>query len=136
MEFWTYQNFLRFYLWILLFVSHYFIFWWKSQFDIYLVSAEVYNLNTLNNYTFQHFFQSGPAANKQTGAGGSHMTIEWTNQHGCGGNEDTDPQKQNCNMVLQFMCEDAVENIPGRDGSLCKSINIYRVSESYIVYLY
>ena len=42
------------------------------------------------------------------------MTIEWTNQHGCGGNEDTDPQKQNCNMVLQFMCEDAVENIPGR----------------------
>ena len=39
--------------------------------------------------------------------------MEWTNQHGCGGNEDTDPQKQNCNMVLQFMCEDAIENIPG-----------------------
>ncbi|XP_060579853.1 protein DD3-3-like [Ruditapes philippinarum] len=69
-----------------------------------------------------HYFQSGPSANKATGYGGTQLTIEWTNQHGCGGNEDTDPQKQNCNMVLQYMCEDAMENIPAlkeqiRDGT-------------------
>lgn len=68
-----------------------------------------------------HYFQSGPSANRQTGAGASQLTIQWTNQHGCGGNEDTDPQKQNCNMVLQFMCEDSIENLPAlkeqiRDG--------------------
>jgi len=62
---------------------------------------------------FQHYFQSGPAVNYVTGSGGSVLKIEWTNQHGCGGNEDTDPQKQNCNMVLQFMCEDAISDIPG-----------------------
>jgi hypothetical protein len=36
---------------------------------------------------------------------GSEMTIEWTNQHACGGNEDDDPQKINCNIVLQYMCD-------------------------------
>ena len=33
------------------------------------------------------------------------VTIEWTNQHGCGGSEDKDPHKLNCNIVLQYMCE-------------------------------
>ncbi|XP_045164197.2 protein DD3-3-like isoform X2 [Mercenaria mercenaria] len=71
---------------------------------------------------YSHYFQSGPSANKATGEGGTQLVMEWTNQHGCGGNEDTDPQKQNCNMVLQFMCEDAKENIPAlkeqmRDGT-------------------
>ena len=51
--------------------------------------------------------------NRLTGAGASQLILDWTIQHGCGGNEDTDPQKQNCNLVLQFMCEDAAENIPG-----------------------
>ena len=60
----------------------------------------------------QHYFQSGPSINRLTGAGASKLEVEWTDQHGCGGNEDTDPQKQNCNMVLQFMCEDAIDNIP------------------------
>ena len=40
-----------------------------------------------------------------TGQGQSLMTIEWTNQHGCGGDEDTDPHKLNCNIVLQYMCQ-------------------------------
>ena len=31
--------------------------------------------------------------------------MEWTNQHGCGGNEDSDPHKLNCNLVLQYMCQ-------------------------------
>src|SRR5690242_2714739 len=26
----------------------------------------------------------------------SELSFEWTNQHGCGGNEATDPQKLNC----------------------------------------
>lgn len=39
-------------------------------------------------------------------AGKSYMDIEWTNQHGCGGNEANDPHKQNCNLVLQYMCQD------------------------------
>ena len=35
------------------------------------------------------------------------MTLEWTEQHGCGGNEDTDPTKQNCILVLQYMCQES-----------------------------
>ncbi|XP_052266870.1 protein DD3-3-like [Dreissena polymorpha] len=70
--------------------------------------------NAANQYQM-HYFQSGSS-------GDSLLTLEWTNQHGCGGNEDTDPQKQNCNLVIQFMCEDAISNIPAlkdqiRDGT-------------------
>ena len=36
---------------------------------------------------------------------GSHLHVEWTNQHGCGGNEATDPQKLNCDLILQYACE-------------------------------
>lgn len=39
--------------------------------------------------------------------------MEWTNQHGCGGNEDTNPQKQNCQMILQYMCQDDVDSPTG-----------------------
>ncbi|XP_013392122.1 protein DD3-3 [Lingula anatina] len=46
------------------------------------------------------FFQSGANA-------ASHLTVEWTNQHGCGGNEDDDPHKVNCNIVIQYMCQPA-----------------------------
>ncbi|CAK8683460.1 unnamed protein product [Clavelina lepadiformis] len=45
------------------------------------------------------YFQSGLVGN-------SELMVEWTNQHGCGGDEDTSPHKLNCNMVLQFMCQD------------------------------
>ena len=51
--------------------------------------------------SLQKYWQSG------TGAGeGTRLTIEWTNQHGCGGNEDNDPHKLNCNMVIQYMVMD------------------------------
>ena len=46
----------------------------------------------------QKYFQSGTL-------GSSELEVEWTNQHGCGGNEDSDPHKLNCNMVLQYMCQ-------------------------------
>lgn len=36
--------------------------------------------------------------------GESILSVEWTSQHGCGGNERNDPHKLNCNMVLQYMC--------------------------------
>jgi hypothetical protein len=39
------------------------------------------------------------------GSGVSNLPIEWTNQHGCGGNEDDNPNKMNCNLVFQYMCE-------------------------------
>jgi len=36
---------------------------------------------------------------------GSKLVVEWTNQHGCGGSEGEDPQKANCNIVIQYMCD-------------------------------
>ena len=35
---------------------------------------------------------------------GSYLPIEWTNQHGCGQNSKT-----NCEIVLQYMCEDTAD---------------------------
>lgn len=35
---------------------------------------------------------------------GSILPIEWTNQHGCGGNS-----KLNCEMVIQYACEDTLD---------------------------
>ena len=43
----------------------------------------------------------------KTGAGDkgiSKLLIEWTAQHGCGGNENDSPNELNCNIVLQYMC--------------------------------
>lgn len=36
---------------------------------------------------------------------GSELSLEWTAQHGCGGNEPNDPHKLNCDMVVQYMCQ-------------------------------
>jgi hypothetical protein len=36
-------------------------------------------------------------------SGKSWLPIEWTNQHGCGGNEQGDPHKLNCDIILQYM---------------------------------
>uniref|UniRef100_F6TG38 Self-marker protein n=1 Tax=Ciona intestinalis TaxID=7719 RepID=F6TG38_CIOIN len=46
----------------------------------------------------------------------SELEIEWTNQHGCGGNEDTAPHKMNCNLVLQFMCQDNINTAAPSDS--------------------
>jgi hypothetical protein len=35
----------------------------------------------------------------------SDLLVEWTNQHACGGSEASDPQKVNCNIVMQYMCD-------------------------------
>ena len=49
---------------------------------------------------------------QHNGNGESIMHIEWTNQHGCGDNDD--PNKLNCNIVIQMMCQ------PERAGILDK----------------
>jgi hypothetical protein len=54
---------------------------------------------------FQHYFQSGKGYASTSGlTGKSLLTIEWTNQHGCG---DRD---LNCNFVLQYRCQDDANN--------------------------
>ena len=35
---------------------------------------------------------------------GSILPIEWTNQHGCGGNS-----KVSCEIILQYACEDTLD---------------------------
>ena len=39
------------------------------------------------------------------GSGRTYLNLEWTNQHGCGGDENTDPHKVNCNLVIQYLCQ-------------------------------
>ena len=51
---------------------------------------------------YMQYFQSSDRAD-------SKLTIEWTNQHGCGGNEDDDPNKLNCNIVIQYMVSDVCD---------------------------
>jgi hypothetical protein len=60
-----------------------------------------------NDYSKQYqmeYFMSGVNSGDIT-----KMLIEWTNQHGCGGNEDNNPHKLNCNLVVQYMTEDAAK---------------------------
>ncbi|XP_067684974.1 protein DD3-3-like [Haliotis asinina] len=64
------------------------------------------------------YFQSGPVKTLQNGAGESRLVLEWTNQHGCGGNEDDSPQKQNCALILQYLCQDDVDTPTGSADTL------------------
>ncbi|GFO22633.1 protein dd3-3-like [Plakobranchus ocellatus] len=62
------------------------------------------------------YFQSGPWKTQSDGKGRSYLNVEWTNQHGCGGNENTSPQKQNCALVLQYLCQDEDSAIASPDA--------------------
>jgi len=57
----------------------------------------------------QEYFMSGTSK-----ADASKLIVEWTNQHGCGGNEDTNPHKLNCNVVIQYMDVDPKEEAFGK----------------------
>jgi len=46
------------------------------------------------------FMASSPSTGK------TFIPIRWTNQHGSGGDEDTNPTKLNSNFVIQMMCQD------------------------------
>ncbi|XP_071960524.1 protein DD3-3-like [Antedon mediterranea] len=84
--------------------------------------------NPSNNENQQYrmeYFMSGPYMKYvdedgvPTGEGQSLLNIEWTNQHGCGGDEDSDPHKTNCMLIMQYMCQDddaAGENVEIRNG--------------------
>ncbi|KAK6176567.1 hypothetical protein SNE40_014828 [Patella caerulea] len=63
------------------------------------------------------YFQSGPTTGK------TQLTIEWTNQHGCGGNEDDNPQKLNCKLVLQYMCQDDVDEPTGGPDTIRNGVS-------------
>merc|ERR1712038_50608 len=55
------------------------------------------------------YFQSGSGGEENA----SYMHVEWTNQHGCTGLEgagENTPHKSNCNLVLQYMCQEDPEN--------------------------
>lgn len=55
------------------------------------------------NYSFflKKYFMSGSKHNSLPGKiGKSFLTIEWTNQHGCG------DQDLNCDIILQYKCQD------------------------------
>ncbi len=62
-------------------------------------------------HTPQKYFQSGTEAE-------TRLTVEWTNQHGCGGNEDSDTHKLNCNLVIQYMVQDYAEFGSSQEGTL------------------
>ena len=47
---------------------------------------------------------SGKQGQSTERKGKSFLTVEWTNQHGCGDDD------LNCNIVLQYMCQP--ERIP------------------------
>lgn len=57
-----------------------------------------------NNWEDQYDFIYYESQRDTSQGGASQMTIEWTNQHGCGGSEQGDPQKLNCDIVIQYMC--------------------------------
>lgn len=78
----------------------------------YFAFSPISNLGLIF-YFYQKYFQSGPFKTQRNDAGKTFLEIEWTNQHGCGGNEDTNPQKQNCQMILQYMCQDDVNSPTG-----------------------
>ena len=57
---------------------------------------------------------------------GSVLQIEWTNQHGCGGSEATDPYKLNCDLILQYMCETGGEDATDSAGGIIRGAEILR----------
>merc|ERR1712157_273597 len=46
------------------------------------------------------YFQSGKT-------GKSELSIEWWNQHGCGKKDENDANWIDCQVILQYMCQDS-----------------------------
>ncbi|CAF0836325.1 unnamed protein product [Adineta steineri] len=70
----------------------------KGGYNVPDATSTAYGTNASLQY-YLKFFQSG-----QTGK--TTLRFVWTNQHGCGGNEETNPTKQTCDIFLQYMCQD------------------------------
>merc|ERR1712002_1450706 len=55
------------------------------------------------------YFMSDADHVQTEGATGTHLRIQWTNQHGCGGTTGNQPQQNMfCQLLLQFMCRPAL----------------------------
>ena len=74
----------------------------------------------LPNLLKMKYFQSGSDPESSP----SELTVVWTNQHGCGASEGDNPNKLNCQILLQFLCCDEDncgarddDNDPLRDGT-------------------
>ena len=57
---------------------------------------------------------------------GSVLQVEWTNQHGCGGNEASDPYKLNCDLILQYMCETGGDDASDSAGGIIRGAEMFR----------
>jgi len=86
---------------------------------------------------------------KMTYYEGSQLTVEWTNQHGCGSNP-----KMQCNLVIQYMCgqttdgaltqirdgtttdtiPDTVQGAETLDTAVTPPVYLYEIHESYQSY--
>ena len=65
----------------------------------------------MNEQYKPHYFQSGEV-------GKSYLTVEWTNQHGCGNKDADDTNFVDCHLVMQYKCESTagVRDFPMRNG--------------------
>ncbi|CAF3557305.1 unnamed protein product [Rotaria sordida] len=70
----------------------------KGGYNVPDATNQAYGTNSSLQY-YLKFFQSGAT-------GKTILRFVWTNQHGCGGNEETNPTKQTCDLILQYMCQD------------------------------
>jgi len=57
------------------------------------------------SYDITYYMSTPEAYYNNEELGRSMLSVEWTNQHGCGGNEHNDPHKLNCNINIQYMCQ-------------------------------
>ena len=57
---------------------------------------------------------------------GSVLQVEWTNQHGCGGQEGQDPYKLNCDLILQYMCETGGDDVTDSPGGIVRGAEMLR----------
>ncbi|CAF1590822.1 unnamed protein product [Adineta ricciae] len=71
----------------------------KGGYNVPDATSTPFGTNASLQY-YLKFFQSGQN-------GKTYLRFVWTNQHGCGGDEETNPTKQTCNIILQYMCQDA-----------------------------
>jgi hypothetical protein len=70
----------------------------KGGYNVPDATNAAYGQNASLQY-YLKFFESGIT-------GKSILRFVWTNQHGCGGSEETNPPKQACNLIFQYMCQD------------------------------
>lgn len=70
------------------------------------VDDEAAGNDASKQYDMAYYMSDDP----KIGTGNSYLNIEWTNQHGCGGNEQGDPHKLNCQIVIQYMCHHVAES--------------------------